>query len=95
MKVPNYHSICISEADTEKVYKCVEKYYVVNPMFTRILTSPQGNVRPEFKALEEFLGEGNSEINPYEVPLLHQMQEESEIDPYYAMSETQNTHKNL
>ena len=66
-------------------------------MFHKDFNFPLEIIRPEYKALEEFLDEGNPIVNPYEAALLCQMQEESEmqteIDPYYPKSSTQNTHK--
>ena len=66
-------------------------------MFHKDFNFPLEIIRPKYKALEEFLDEGNPIVNPYEAALLYQMQEESEmqteIDPYYPKSSTQNTYK--
>ena len=66
-------------------------------MFHKDFNFPLEIERPEFKALEEFLDEGNPIINPYEAALLHQLQEESEmpteIEQYYPKAKTQNTHR--
>ena len=66
-------------------------------MFHKDFNFPLEIERPEYKALEEFLDEGNPVINPYEAALLHQLQEESEmpteIEQYYPKAKTQNTHR--
>ena len=66
-------------------------------LFHKDFQFPQEIVRPEYKVLEEFLDEGEPMINPYEIALLHQIQENSErgqeIDSYFPQSKTQNTHK--
>ena len=66
-------------------------------MFHKNFQFPIEITRPEYKVLEEFLDEGEPIVNPYEIALLYQMQEESqqglEIDPYFPKSKTQNTHK--
>ena len=66
-------------------------------MFHKDFQFPLEITRPEYKVLEEFLDEGEPIANPYKIALLYQMQEESqqglEIDPYFPLSKTQNTHK--
>ena len=66
-------------------------------MFHQDFQFPQETVRPEYKVLEQFLEEGKPMVNPYEIALLYQIQEDSErgleIDPYFPQSKTQNTHK--
>ena len=66
-------------------------------LFHKDFQFPQEVVRPEYKALEEFLDEGEPVINPYEIALLHQIQIDSErgleIEPYFPQSKTQNTRK--
>ena len=66
-------------------------------MFHKDFQFPLEITRPDYKVLEDFLGEGEPIANPYEIALLYQMQEESqqglEIDPYFPESKTQNTHK--
>ena len=66
-------------------------------MFHKDFQFPLEITRPEYKVLEEFLDEGEPIVNPYEIALMYQMQEESqqglEIDPYFPQSKTQNTHK--
>ena len=66
-------------------------------MFHKDFNFPLEIERSEYKALEEFLDEGNPVINPYEAALLHQLQEESEmpteIEQYYPKAKTQNTHR--
>ena len=66
-------------------------------MFHKDFNFPLEIERPEYKALEEFLDEGNPVINPYKAALLHQLQEESEmpteIEQYYPKAKTQNTHE--
>ena len=66
-------------------------------MFHKDFNFPLEIERSEYKALEEFLDEGNPIINPYEAALLHQLQEESEmpteIEQYYPKAKTQNTHR--
>ena len=55
IKVPNYNSFCISEPEAEKVYHCIEKDCLVNPMmFHKDFNFPLEIERPEYKALEEF-----------------------------------------
>ena len=65
-------------------------------MFHKDFNFPLEIERPEYKALEEFLDEGNPIINPYEAALLHQLQESempTEIEKYYPKAKTQNTHR--
>ena len=56
-------------------------------MFHKDFQFPLEIIRPEYKVLEEFLDEGEPIVNPYEIALMYQMQEESqqglEIDPYF------------
>ena len=95
--MPNYNSICINDIEAEKVYQCIDQDIVVNPMmFHKDFQFPLEITRPEYNVLEEFLDEEEPIVNPYEIALLYQMQEESqqglEIDPYFPQSKTQNTH---
>ena len=56
-------------------------------MFHKDFQFPLEITRPEYKVLEKFLDEGGPTVNPYEIALMYQMQEESqqglEIDPYF------------
>ena len=56
-------------------------------MFHKDFQFPLEITKPEYKVLEEFLDEGEPIANPYEIALLYQMQEESQIgletDPYF------------
>ena len=56
-------------------------------MFHKDFQFPLEITRAEYKVLEEFLDEGEPIVNPYEIALLYQMQEESqqglEIDPTF------------
>ena len=93
INIPSYNSFCLNESETEKVYHCIEKDCLVNPMmFHKHFNFPPTIERPELKALKEFLDEGNPIINPYEAALLYQLQEESEIpteiDQYYPKTKT-------
>ena len=85
--------------EAEKVYQCIDQDIVVNPMmfhkdFSISLLKLQDQ---SIRFLEEFSDEGEPIVNPYEIALLYQMQEESQqgldIDPYFPQSKTQNTHK--
>ena len=57
-------------------------------MFHKDFQFPLEITRPEYKVLEELLDEGEPIANPYEIALLYQMQEESqiglEIDSYFT-----------
>ena len=59
-------------------------------MFHKDFQFPLEIIRPEYKVLEEFLDEGEPIVNPYEIALMYQIQEESqqglEIDPYFPQS---------
>ena len=56
IKVPNYNSFCISQTEAAKVYNCVDKDLILNPlMFNEDLQPPVENVREEYKLLEQFL----------------------------------------
>ena len=65
-------------------------------MFHKDFQFPLEITRPEYKVLEEFLDEGEPIVNPYEIALMYQMQEESqqglEIDPYFPQSKTEKPH---
>ena len=99
IKVPNYNSICISQQEAVKVYNCIEKDLIVNPlMFNEDLQPPVENMREEYKLLEQFLDRGEMITNPYEMVLMHDnVENESDlgvqIDPYYPNSKRKNLHK--
>ena len=99
IKVPNYNSFCISQTEAAKVYNCVDKDLILNPlMFNEDLQPPVENVREEYKLLEQFLDNGEMIANPYEVALMHNNVEEEldsnvQIDPYYPNSKRKNLHK--
>ena len=99
IKVPNYNSICISQQEAVKVYDCIEKDLIVNPlMFNEDLQPPVENVTDEYKLLEQFLDKGEMIPNPYEAALMHDNVETesdvgTQIDPYFPNSKRKNLHK--
>ena len=84
-RIPNYKSVCISTAEAEIIYECLEKDEVVSPLkfCKRIYPDPEEEVRPEYKVLHEINLEFGV-VNPYEYAIfhLHEEDEKDESDIY-------------
>ena len=84
-RIPNYKSVCITTAEAEIIYECLEKDEVVSPLkfCKRIYPDPEEEVRPEYKVLHEINLEFGV-VNPYEYAIfhLHEEDEKDESDIY-------------
>ena len=90
-RIPNYKNVCITSAQAEIIYDCLDKDELISPLrfCTKILQDTQTSEdRPEYKQLDELICQYGT-VNPYEYALFH-LHEDDSVEPEIYMEGKQN-----